>query len=391
MKPIKGLRVLDLTDGIPYIGSIFADYGANLIKVEKPGLGDSIRRRGANAEESQGPYWKYYMRGKKSITVDYHKSEGAEIIKRLVGNTDMIIFNEPEEKLKSLELGFSKLKEINPKLVYGVLTPFGEEGPWKDMPDYDLVVMARTGLLEKTGMPEKPTKFGFPLGYIYASWHLSAGMLAAYLSAEETGEGMKVSCSVWQTIMEVDDTFQQCLQGLNTLPKRIGNGFPTTNPTDTFKCKNGWFSLSIGSDIQWLNFVHEAGKDVEWGEGTVYAHDPERSMDHYFGELDEQLKDFFASITIEKADEICQRALVPGGPCNTIAELAIDPQVAIRKMLIEVDGVTQLGIPAKFLNDKSDENDIKAASEVGADTKTILKAIGISEAKLNTFKSQNII
>ncbi|KEI01130.1 CoA transferase [Clostridium botulinum] len=391
MKPIKGLRVLDLTDGVPYIGSIFADYGADVIKVEKPGLGDSIRRRGAKAEKSQGPYWKYYMRSKKSITIDYHKAKGAEIIKRLVKNTDMIAFNEPEEKLKSIGLEFDELKEINPKLVYGVLTPFGEEGPWKDMHDYDLIIMARTGLLEKTGLPEKPTKFGFPLGYIYASWHLSAGMLAAYLSAKETGEGMKVSCSVWQTIMELDDTFQQCLQGLNVLPKRIGNGFPTTNPTDTFKCKNGWFSLSIGSDVQWLNFVHEAGKDTDWGEGTVYAYDPVRSMDHYFGELDEQLKDFFALITIEEADEICQRALVPGGPCNTIAELAKDPQVDCRKMIIEVDGVTQLGIPAKFLGDENNENDIIAASEVGADTDIVLKDIGISEDKLNALKSEDII
>lgn len=391
MKPIKGLRVLELTNGVPYIGSMFADYGANVTKVENPGVGDRIRRRGAKVEESQGPYWKYYMRGKKSITIDYHKSEGAEIIKRLVKVNDMIVFNEPEERLKSFGLGFDELKKINPKIVYGILTPFGEEGPWKDMPNYDLVVMARTGLLEKTGLPEKPTKFGFPLGYIYASWHLSAGMLAAYLSAEETGEGMKVSCSVWQTIMEVDDTFQQCLQGLNTLPKRIGNGFPTTNPTDTFKCKNGWFSLSIGSDVQWLNFVHEAGKDAEWGEGTVYAHDPERSMDHYFGELDNQLKDFFASITIEEADEICQRALVPGGPCNTIVELARDPQVAVRKMFIEVDGVTQLGVPAKFLGDEIDENYIEKASEIGADTDNILKSIGISEDELNTLKSQYII
>ncbi|KGM95445.1 carnitine dehydratase [Clostridium novyi A str. 4552] len=391
MKPIKGLRVLELTDGVPYIGSMFADYGGNVTKVEKPGLGDRIRRRGAKIKESQGPYWKYYMRGKKSITIDYDRAEGAEIIKRLVKNNDIIVFNEPEEKLKSFGLGFDELKKINPKLVYGILTPFGEEGPWKDMPDYDLVVMARTGLLEKTGLPEKPTKFGFPLGYIYASWHLSAGMLAAYLSAQKTGEGMKVSCSVWQTIMEVDDTFQQCLQGLNTLPKRIGNGFPTTNPTDTFKCKNGWFSLSIGSDIQWLNFVHEAGKDAEWGEETVYAHDPTRSMDHYFGELDNQLKEFFASITIEEADQICQRALVPGGPCNTIVELAKDPQVAVRKMFIEVDGVTQLGIPAKFLGDETDENYIEKASEIGADTETILKSIGISEYKLNTLKSEDII
>lgn len=86
----------------------------------------------------------------------------------------------------------------------------------------------------------------------------------------------------------------------------LGNGFPTTNPTDTFHCKDGWFALSIGSDKQWLDFAREAGRD-DWGEGSVYAHDPDRSMKHYFGELDQQLKDYFATISIDEADQICRR------------------------------------------------------------------------------------
>ena len=166
MKPIEGLRVLDLTDGIPYIGSMLADYGAELIKVEKPGLGDSIRQRGALDKENQKLYWKFYMRAKKSITIDYKKEAGAEIIKKLAATSDMIVFNEKEEDLEKLGLGYADLKEVNPKIIYGLLTPCGEEGPWKDYPDYDLIVMARSGLLEKTENPEKPTKFGLPQGYI---------------------------------------------------------------------------------------------------------------------------------------------------------------------------------------------------------------------------------
>ena len=127
----------------------------------------------------------------------------------------------------------------------------------------------------------------------------------------------------------------RCMQGLNVLPRRLGNGFPTTNPTDTFHCKDGWFALSIGSDKQWLDFAREAGRD-DWGEGSVYAHDPDRSMKHYFGELDQQLKDYFATISIDEADQICRRAMVPGGPCNTVEELMKDEQVADRGMMITV-------------------------------------------------------
>lgn len=368
MKILTSLKVLDLTNGIPYIGTMFADYGAEVIKIETPGHGDSIRRRGSVDGEKEGPYVSYYMRGKKSIAVDYTNPAGAEFIKKLAAKADMIVFSTAEEKNAAYGLSYEDIKAVNPAIIYGVLTPFGEEGPWKDLPDYDLIVMAKGGLMEKTGFPEKPTKFGAPIAYLYASWHLTAGMLAAHLKAQETGEGMKVSCSSWQTVMEIDDTFAECLQALNTLPKRFGNGFPTTNPTDTFKCKNGWFALSIGSDDQWLSFAHEAGMDDKWGEGTIYGHDPARSMEHYFGDLDIQLWDYFAGITIEEADMICKKAMVPGGPCNTVEELMTDEQVADRGMLIKVDGVTQYGIPAKFLGWDDLDDEIASAPVLGQDT-----------------------
>lgn len=375
MKPLETITVLDLTEGNPYIGSVFADYGAPVLKVERPQGGDSIRRRGSIAVNEEGSYSRYYLRGKKSMAIDYSTEAGQEIIRRLAGKCDMVVTNSKEDELKKLGLGYEDLKEVNPKLVYGTLTPFGNEGPWADCPDYDLIVMAKCGLLEKTGFPEKPTKFGFPLAYIYASWHLTAGMMAAYLDSLETGKGTKVDVSSWHTMMELDDTFAECLQGLNVLPRRLGNGFPTTNPTDTFKCKDGWFALSIGSDKQWLDFAREAGRD-DWGENSVYAHDPVRSMEHYFGELDKQLVDYFATITINEADQICRRAMVPGGPCNTVAELMKDEQVAERGMMITVGGETQVGVPAKF-SSTTELDDIEAGHELGADTDAVLVEFGL--------------
>jgi len=354
---------------------VFADYGATVLKVERPQGGDSIRRRGSIAVNEEGSYSRYYLRGKKSMAIDYNTEAGQEIIRRLAGKCDMVVTNSKEDELKKLGLGYEDLKEVNPKLVYGTLTPFGNEGPWADCPDYDLIVMAKCGLLEKTGFPEKPTKFGFPLAYIYASWHLTAGMMAAYLDSLETGKGTKVDVSSWHTMMELDDTFAECLQGLNVLPRRLGNGFPTTNPTDTFKCKDGWFALSIGSDKQWLDFAREAGRD-DWGENSVYAHDPVRSMEHYFGELDKQLVDYFATITINEADQICRRAMVPGGPCNTVAELMKDEQVAERGMMITVGGETQVGVPAKF-SSTTELDDIEAGHELGADTDAVLVEFGL--------------
>jgi len=292
MKPLCSIKVLDLTDGNPYTASMFADYGAEVLKIEKPDGGDSIRRRGAAEGEKEGLYQSFYNRGKKSMTLDITKPAGQDIIKRLVAKFDMLIVNKTEKEMNALGLGYEDLKALNKKLIYGVLTPYGETGPWKDLPGYDLLINSRCGLQEITGMPEKPTKFGFPIAFVYSGWYLSAGMLAAYLNMLETGEGMKVAISIWHTMMSLDDKIAQCFLGLNELPKRIGNGFPTTNPTDTFKCKNGWFTLSIGSDQQWISFARSAGRN-DWAEDPRYAHDPARSMENYFGDLDQQLRDFF--------------------------------------------------------------------------------------------------
>jgi crotonobetainyl-CoA:carnitine CoA-transferase CaiB-like acyl-CoA transferase len=394
MKPLCSLKVLDMTDGNPYTGSMFADYGAEVLKIEKPDGGDSVRRRGA-ADAGEGIYQAFYNRGKKSMTLDINKEAGQEIIRRLIPQFDMVIVNKKEEDMKALGLGFESLKEKKPKLIYGVLTPYGESGPWKDMPDYDLLINSRSGLQEKTGFPAKPTKFGFPLGYIYAGWHLSAGMMAAYLSMQKTGEGIKVSVSVWHTLMSLDDTFAEGLLGMNALPKRIGNGFPTTNPTDTFRCKDGWFSLSIGSDAQWISFAQCAGRR-DWAEDPRYAHDPARSMENYFGDLDQQLKDYFATITIQEADMICREAMVPGGPCNTVMELVHDEQVADREMLLHIQdkklgNTLQIGKAAKFSWDGKEDHVIASAPLLGEDTDNYLAGINIEQVEIARLRADGVI
>ena len=396
MKPLSGIKVLDLTDGNPYASNMFAEYGADVVKIEKPIVGDAIRRRGAKSADEEGIYQLYHNRGKRSMVVDLDKAEGQELVRKLVPHFDVLIANVSEAELAKKGLDYPTVKALNNKIIYGILTAFGEEGPWKDMPDYDLIVTARSAILDRTGFPEKPTRIGFPLSYHFGGWFLVAGVLSAYLQMQTTGEGQKVSTSSWQTMFSLDDTAAQCLSGINELPKRLANGFPTTNPTDTFKCKNGWFSLSIGSDAQWLAFSASAGRQ-DWIDDPRYNHDPARSMENYFGDLDQQLRDYFETITIEEADQICRNAMVPGGPCNTITELVADEQVATREMILKVTdkklGETlQLGRAAKFLRDDEDDNVVGPAPELGEHTKEVLVSIlGMDDAQVEQLQATGVV
>ncbi len=256
--------------------------------------------------------------------------------------------------------------------------------------------MARSGIIDRTGVLEQPTRIGFPLSYYMGAWYLTSGMLAAYLKAEETGEGTKVSTSAWQAMSSVDDTFAQVLLGMNELQKRVGNGFPTTNPTDTFRCKDGYFALSIGSDAQWWAFSKAAGRN-DWIEDPRYSHDPVRSLENYFGDLDQQLYAFFAGITVAEADAICQEAVVPGGPCNTVADIVADEQFRVREMIQKVDdprfGETlQLGLPIKFLRDTENDHVFTPAPTIGEHTEsTLTEVLALGADEIAALRQSGVI
>ena len=141
------------------------------------------------------------------------------------------------------------------------------------------------------------------------------------------------------------------------------------------------------------SFAASAGRP-DWGEGTIYAHDPDRSMKHYFGDLDQQLRDYFAGITIEEADRICQQAMVPGGPCNTVKELVEgNEQVQARHMLVHVTDpvhgdTLQVGLPAKFLGGGEEDDHITPASPLGADTASVL---GLTEEELAGLRAGGVV
>ena len=395
MNPLVGMKVLDLTDGNGYVTVMLADYGAEVVKIERPGVGDSNRKLGPQ-KDGEGIYQPYYNRGKKSVTLDLEQPEGREILRKMVPNFDVVVENMPLGKMESLGLGYEELEKLNPKLVYGSITGWGTKGPWKDYPAVDLLVQAKTGFISFTGFPEKPSVIGYPVAVFYAANYLAAGIVAACTYAEETGIGQKVEVSLWESLLSVHEDKLLTHFIVNDSIKRIGNSYPTVQPTETYKCKDGWFSLSVGTDKHWADLCREMGWN-DLAEVERYKYDPDRSMKYYWGDLEVELKKRYAEVTLEEADMGCRRAMVPGGPVNTIKELLVDEQVAVHKMLLEVDDprygkILQLGKNKKYHQDNEHDDELKPAPTLGQNNDEIfIGLLGMSEAELSALKAKNVI
>src|SRR5882724_9463110 len=198
--PLDGLKVLDLTEHMagPYCTMILADMGADVIKVERPGAGDSSRAMGDGSERN--PYFRYINRNKKSLTLDYKSPRGKEILLELVAGVDVLVENYRPTVMERAGLGFETLKEKNPRLVYAQLSGFGSDGPYREKGGFDLIAQGMGGIMHVTGEPDgPPTSVGLPICDLGTGMWGAQGVLAALYERQRTGQGQKVECSLLET------------------------------------------------------------------------------------------------------------------------------------------------------------------------------------------------
>lgn len=394
MKPLTSMKVLDLTVGNGYPTLMLADYGATVVKVEAPNGGDTTRYMGPK-KDGEGVYQAYLNRGKKSITLDITTADGQDLIRKLAKEMDVVIENFKDGTMETYGLGYEELEKINPKLIYGVLTGWGSKGEWKDYPAIDLLIQAKTGFLDFTGFPEKPSVIGFPLSEHYSANYLAAGVVAAYNYACETGIGQKVEVNMWESLLSAHEDKLLSHFIVNDKIRRLGNSYPTVNPSDIYKCKDGYFALSVGVDKHWKRLCEEMGWDDLYAVER-WKVDPERS-ENYFGDLENVLKERYLTVTMEEADMACRRAGVPGGPVNSIEDLYKSEQVGVREMLIDVEderfGKTrQLGKNKKFHDENEHDNELVGSPVLGADNKAVYSdLLHLSDNEMDSLKAKAVI
>ena len=360
--PLKGLRILDMTRILagPYATQLLGDMGADVVKVERPNVGDDTRGWGPpyvtaadGVESRESAYYMCTNRNKRSIAVDMADPDGADTLRKLAGRSDVVIQNFKVGGLDKYGLDYDTLRERNPGLVYCAISGFGQTGPNKDKPGYDLLAQGFGGMMSLTGEPDgEPVKVGVGIADMMCGMYASSAILAALRHRDATGEGQFIDIALADTQIA-----WLANEGVNYLtsgdvPTRRGNQHPNIVPYQVFECSDGHAIVAVGNDAQFARFATLIGMpelvaDARFAVNTARLEHREVLI----ALLEDRIRQ------INKATLVAdmEAAGVPGGEINTLPEVFASDQVAARGMKITMPhplaasgSVDLIGNPVKF-------------------------------------------
>jgi len=401
-KPLDGIKVLsfELQVAGPYCSMMLADQGADVIKVEQPGSGDSSRGGAPMVENDQGErqsgYFLRFNRNKRSLTLNLKSEDGREIFRRLAGESDVLIENFRPGLLSELGLGYDDLSKEHPGLVYASISGFGSMegylGPYAKRPAYDIVAQAMGGVMNtcgQTGGP--PTWAGTALGDIISGMNAAYAIMLALYQRERDGQGQYIDVAMYDTIVALSE---RSLTAYSLTGHVLERGRePYMSPWGPFECSDGWLALVIATERDWSRFCEAMERpDLVDHEGTKSGPERAQSMNGWLGEA---LAEWFGRHTKDEAVEKLLAVGLPVGPVQNAQEIFGCPQVAARKQLIDVPDpvlgtVRLVGSPIKLSG--SPEPVTNAAPSLGEHTAEILREVlGYPEEEVNRLQAEGVL
>jgi crotonobetainyl-CoA:carnitine CoA-transferase CaiB-like acyl-CoA transferase len=339
--PLEGIRVLDLSRVLagPWATQSLADMGAEVIKVERPQSGDEARGFGPPFLNTKtGPSTKsvYFLaanRGKRSVTIDVTKPEGRNLVIELAERSDIFIENFKVGTLTRLGLDYAALSRRNPRLVYCSITGFGQTGPHRHRPGYDLVVQAMGGLMSITGEPDgEPIKSGVAIADILTGLYATSSILAALYHRERTNEGQYIDLALLD--VQIATLANQATSFLITgqTPRRHGNAHANICPYQTFATSDGRMIVAVANDLQFKRFAAILGAG-QLADDAKFQTNAARVQNR--DALVSLISERMLQKTTEQWLKELDRAEIPAGPVNDLDEVFRDPQVAARDLIVE--------------------------------------------------------
>ena len=337
MRPLEGLRVVDLTRVLsgPYCTMQLGDLGAEVIKVEQPGKGDDTRAFAPPYQGDQAAYFLSVNRNKKSITLDMKSAAGKEVLWRLIEKSDILVENFRPGAMDRLGFGYAAVKKRRPAMVYASISGFGNSGPQKDRPGYDVIVQGEAGIMDITGPKDgTPYKVGAAIGDLVSGLYAAQGILAALLTAKATGTGQHVAVSMYEAVASLLTFNASIYFATGEPPRRRGNAHPTIVPYETFEAADGWINLGVANDDLWQRFCKAAeASDLAADERYAKAADRVRNR----GDLVPLVRGLIKQRTRDDWMARLDKAGVPSGAIRTVGEVCDSDLLQARGMIAEME------------------------------------------------------
>lgn len=394
MKVLEGVTVIDFTQAYsgPFCTMQLADFGARVIKIERRGIGDQSREWTPFKNGHSG-YYAAINRNKESLSVDISKPEGADIIKKLVKNADIVVENFKVGTLEKMGLGYDDIKKINPEIIFASISGFGQNGPLKDLAAYDNVVQSMSGIMEMTGFADGvPTRVGPAIGDNFTGLTMSLGIVMAYFNKLNSGKGQRIDVSMLDTIFGIMESPILFKNLLDIEVTRCGNNDAgTLVPYDVYQCKDGYFSAGLASDSGWDRFCDVIGMP-ELVEDPRFVDNTLRCQNYDM--ITPIISKFFIEKTKAELQESFTLANIPNAPVLTVPELMEHPQILARDMLKPMNdpGVGDyLAIGNPMTMSLTPASLDFGAPLMGQDTDKILKQFGYSMEEIKDFYSKEVI
>jgi len=394
--PLKGIRILDLgwVLSAPFATMVLSDLGAEVIKLERPKVGDIARDNGPHVR-GISTYFLSLNRGKKSISINLTSETGKEIFLGLVKQVDVVVENFVPGTMKRLGLDYEVLKQHNPKIIYAACSGFGQTGPYATKPAFDVIVQAMGGILSTTGEPGgPPVRPGASLGDIAAGLFLAIAILAALQERHTSGQGQMIDLSMLDCQMAIQENAFVRYLATGEIPKALGTRHPVFTPFQVFPTKDGYVAVATmgGVKDQWPLFCASIGRldiidDARFATGWLRTQN--------YAVLEPILNEAMRARTTEEWLKEFESVGFACGPVNTIDRVAADPQVAHRGMIIDVNhpragSFKVVNTPIKLSRTPAKVQ--QASPDLGEHTEEVLvKLLGMTQQQVNELRNSGII
>ena len=386
--PLSRITVLDLTlaRAGPTCVRHLADWGANVIRIEPPGSGEDI------AGNRDGFDFQNLHRNKKAIRLDLKSPEGHAAFMKLAATADVVVENMRANVKHRLKVSYDDVKAVNPRIVYGSISGFGQDGPYGARAGVDQIAQGMGGLMSITGEPGRgPMRVGIPIDDLCAGTLLAMGIMMALFERETTGVGRWVTTSLLETQVFLLDFQASRYLFDGEVAGQAGNDHPTGIPTGAFPAADGFINIAASSGRLWDRFADAIGHP-EWKTKPEWATRKGRSADRRA--INAAISEITATKPAEHWIELFEGAGIPCGPINTIDKVFADPQVKHLRMARPM-AHPRLGVKevvASPINLVGHPKDVRAPTpDAGADTVEVLRGLGYSEADLNDMKARGIV